>query len=97
MYNSYNSARHIKALSLVIVIRISSRYHYFIIVGFMSIFLAGENFFRVVISAPITIKRTNIYIVLYSLQSIFMSLISCGKSMFLTLRNGASTYLVGQA
>ena len=62
----------------------------------MSIFPTGENFFKTVISAPIKIKSTNIYIVLYSLQSIFMCLISCGKGMSLILGNGVSTDLVGQ-
>lgn len=44
----------------------------------------------------VVIKRT-IYVVLYSLQSIFIYIISCDKRMFLTLGNGATTYLIGQA
>jgi len=61
----------------------------------MSIFPTGENFFGRVIPAPIAVKRTNI--VLYSLQSIFTYIISWDKRMFLTLKNGSTSYLVGQA
>ena len=35
----------------------------------MSIFPTGENFFKTVISAPIKIQSTNIYIVLYSYKA----------------------------
>lgn len=97
MYHSYNSAWHIKALCYLLqLLSLGVGIIIITIKNCMSIFPTGENFFKTVISAPIKIKSTNIYIVLYSLQSIFMCLISCGKGMFLTLGNGVSTDLVGQ-